>query len=197
MPRRYEQRRRAQQQEETRQRIVRAAVELHEEVGPAHASLSAIAERAGVQRNTLYRHFPDERSLYWACSGLHEERHPFPDPAAWAGVEASRERARLALRELFAYWESTEAMTAKVLRDAEADDLVREVATRRTSEPMAAIRDAIASAWPAERRHERLLAAIGLAVSFRTWQSLVRDGGLSSPEAADLATAMLSAAADT
>jgi AcrR family transcriptional regulator len=69
MARTYTLKRRAEQQAETRQRIVEAAVDLHS-VGPAFTTISMIAERAGVQRHTVYAHFPDERSLYLACSGL-------------------------------------------------------------------------------------------------------------------------------
>ena len=79
MARTYTLTRRAEQQAETRRRIVEAAVELHGSVGPALTSISMVAERAGVQRHTLYAHFPDERSLQLACSGLFAERAPLPD----------------------------------------------------------------------------------------------------------------------
>ena len=107
MARKYEQRKRAEQQEETRERIVRAAVDLHRRVGPARTSLSAIAEEAGVQRNTLYRHFPDEGSLFQACSGAFFAEHPLPDPAPWKELDDPVERARRALGELYAYWRTT------------------------------------------------------------------------------------------
>ena len=61
--------RRAEQLEETRQRIVDATVALHEEVGPARTTVTAIAQRAGVSRPTVYNQFPDDRSLFAACSG--------------------------------------------------------------------------------------------------------------------------------
>lgn len=186
MPRRYEQRKRADQQEETRQRIVQAAVELHELLGPARTSLSAVAERAGVQRNTLYRHFPDEQSLTLACSGLFLGEHPLPDPKPWAALVDPLERARHALEELYAYWESTEAMTANVLRDAELHEPTRLAVRARMEQPLSAIRAAIVAAWPVDRPCERLLAAVELATAFSTWQSLVRRSGLTSADAADL-----------
>ena len=78
MTRTYTLKRRAEQQMETRRRIVEAAVDLHSSVGPALTSISMVAERAGVQRHTLYAHFPDEKSLFLACSGLAMERaHTF------------------------------------------------------------------------------------------------------------------------
>ena len=83
MARTYTLKRRAEQQAETRQRIVEAAVDLHGSVGPAQTTFSMVAERAGVQRHTLYAHFPDERSLFLACSGLALERDPLPDAAPW------------------------------------------------------------------------------------------------------------------
>src|SRR5213596_2204294 len=61
--RRYQLKRRAEQQEETRSRIVEAAVELHQTIGPAATTFSDIAERARVGRVTVYRHFPDELAL--------------------------------------------------------------------------------------------------------------------------------------
>ena len=186
MARKYEQRRRAEQQEETRQRIARAALELHTLLGPANTSLSAVAERAGVQRNTLYRHFPDERELSFACSGLFYEENPLPDPAGWKEISDPLERVRRGLRELYAFWEANEALMAHVTRDVEVHDLTREVAVARTEAPMAAIRDALLGSWPRGRRRKKLAAAVDLAISFRTWQSLVRHSGLPTNEAADL-----------
>jgi len=95
MARTYTLKRRAEQQEETRRRIVEAAVELHSSLGPARTTISMVAERAGVQRHTLYAHFPDERSLLMACSGLVEERSPPPDATAWRDIaEHAMARAR-------------------------------------------------------------------------------------------------------
>ena len=83
MTRTYTLKKRAERQDETRRRIIEAAVNLHSSVGPALTTFSMVAEHAGVQRHTLYSHFPDERSLYMACSGLVNERDPLPDAAAW------------------------------------------------------------------------------------------------------------------
>src|ERR1700704_615036 len=102
--RKYELRKRAERQEETRRRIVEAAIELHGTVGPARTSVSAIAARAGVQRHTYYRHFPDERSLGLACSGLYMERNPLPDPAPWRAIRDPEKRLRRCLGDLYAYY---------------------------------------------------------------------------------------------
>jgi len=64
----YRLKERAQQQAETRRRIVEAVVALHEEVGPARTTVVEIADRAQVSRPTVYTHFPDERLLMTACS---------------------------------------------------------------------------------------------------------------------------------
>jgi AcrR family transcriptional regulator len=88
MTRTYTLKRRAEQQADTRRRIVEAAVDLHGTVGPALTTFSMVAERAGVQRHTLYAHFPDERSLAMACSALAMERDPLPDAGSTTGMSA-------------------------------------------------------------------------------------------------------------
>lgn len=191
MARKYEQTRRAQQQEETRRRIVEAAVALHGEEGPARTTMSAIAERAGVQRNTLYRHFPDERAIVHACSAHYYAEHPMPTGAGWEEIPDPLDRLRHGLGELYGYWLATEDMTTHVLRDAEVDPLVNEVLTERGGPALAAVRTALLEAWPAQRRTPPLEAALDLALSFRTWQSLVRGSGLTPAAAADLMTRMV------
>lgn len=176
-------RRRAERVEETRRRIVEAAVELHEKVGPARTSLSSIAERAGVERQTYYRHFPDERSLLSACSGLYMEQNPLPDASAWRKIEDPEQRIRHGLGELYAYYEANEAMFASVLRDAEVHEFTREVVTQRVAPAVAELSAALAAGWAG---NQRARAAIDLAVSFHTWRSLARESGLSGDQAAEL-----------
>ena len=174
MPRPYSLKRRAAQQAETRQRIVEAAVALHGEVGPAATSFTRIAERAGVQRNTLYAHFPDERSLLLACSELSLERDPLPDPTAWAAIAARDARLQAGLAALYDWYARNADLAGCVLRDAESHALVREIATLRWG-PFFGHADAVLGAGlaPAQR------TLLGLALSFFTWRHLVRDGGLS------------------
>ena len=117
--RRYELKERARRQEETRQRIVEATVALHEEVGPARTTVAEVARRAGVQRLTVYNHFPDDAALIGACSAHFLAGHPLPDPGPWTAVRDPAARLRQALEELYARHRATEAMTANVLRDAE------------------------------------------------------------------------------
>lgn len=194
MARKYEQTRRAEQQEATRRRIVEAAIELHGTEGPDHTTMSAIAERAGVQRNTLYRHFPDERAVFDACSAHYSLAHPMPDAAAWREIGDPGERLRHGLGELFDYWAETEPMIANVLRDAEVNPIVSEVFTRHGLQPLLEMHAALLEAWPKKRRTADLEAALDLAMSFRTWQTLVRGRGLTSAAAADLMARMVASA---
>jgi AcrR family transcriptional regulator len=181
--RKYEMRKRARDVEETRRRIVQAALELHERVGPARTSVSSIAEHAGVERQTYYRHFPDERSLLSACSGLYMEQHPLPDPGPWRRIEDPERRLRQGLGELYAYYEANEAMFSPVLRDAEFHGVTREVVTQRIAPALAGLSAALAAGWA---RGRRTRAAIGLAVGFHTWRSLARESDLSADQAAQL-----------
>src|SRR3954451_20127201 len=116
-PRTYRKKRRAEQQAETRQRIVEAMVALHREVGPARTTISAIAERAGVERLTVYRHFPDDRSMFEACTTHYASEVPGPDPAAWAGIEEPAERLRAALLAFYDYYRRAEDVLTHAVRD--------------------------------------------------------------------------------
>jgi AcrR family transcriptional regulator len=116
--RRYRKRLRAEQELRTRQAITEAAMKLHGTLGPAHTTVSAVAEEAGVQRATVYRHFPDEASLFQACSSHYADLHPPPDPSAWAEIRDPAQRLRRGLTDVYRWWEETEDMMTLVLRDA-------------------------------------------------------------------------------
>jgi AcrR family transcriptional regulator len=173
MTRTYTLKRRAEQQAETRQRIVEAAVDLHSSVGPVRTTLSMVAERAGVQRHTLYAHFPDERSLFLACSGLAMERDPFPDAAAWRTIGDRRERLRTGLTAVYGWYERNASLAACVLRDAEYDPLTKEVTELRLGPPMTACYDVLGAKLSAKQQ-----ALLRLALGFFTWRSLARESGL-------------------
>ena len=111
----YVLRERAKRLAETRARIVEAAMALHEELGPRNTTISAIAERAGVQRLTVYRHFPDERRLLVACSSHWLDLHPPPDPADWQGITGPGARTRIAIARLYGYFRRTERIFADVV----------------------------------------------------------------------------------
>jgi AcrR family transcriptional regulator len=180
MARTYTLKKRAQSQAETRRRIVEAAVDLHSSVGPALTTISMVAERAGVQRHTLYAHFPDERSLALACSGLTMERDPPPVAEPWRAIEDRRERLRVGLLALYGWYERNEKLAACILRDAECHPLTKEIIEMRLGPYMAAYADVLGAKLTPKQR-----AVLGLALSFFSWRSLVRDGGLEQRAAVD------------
>ena len=191
MTRRYDMKRRAKRQEETRRRIVEATVELHETVGMARTTISAIAQKAGVERLTVYRHFPDERALFSACSGHWNAANPPPDPASWTQVADPEERLTSALSEVYAYHRRTEPMMSKVLRDAQIHAPTSEV-TVPYLQHWDRARYALVSGWGAEdQRLKRLLAALGHALEFWTWRSLVHERGLTDEEAIEVMVGMV------
>ena len=181
MARSYTKTRRADNQAETRQRIVEAAMGLHGEIGPAATTISMIAERAGVQRHTVYAHFADELSLLTACSGLHGELNPLPVPDKWAQLATHEERLTAALTAAYAWFAANEAMTANVLRDAEANDTVRQIAQQRFAVPFHAIYESLSGGLTAKGK-----AALTLALSFHTWRTLTRDAKLKPKDAVAL-----------
>ena len=184
-------RRRDGRRERTRQRIVEATVELHETVGVARATISAIAERAGVQRLTVYRHFPDERALLSACSGHWTASNPPPEPGSWSQVADPQERLRLALGEVYAYHRSTESMMSNIVREAPVKPVLLEVAEPyfRHWERM---RYVLATGWGVgDERLAMLLATLGHALDFQTWRSLVRQQGLSDERAVEAMAGMV------
>ncbi len=182
MPRSYTMTRRAERQADTRRRIVEAAVELHSSLGPARTPLSMVAERAGVQRHTLYAHFPDERSLLLACSGLTAERDPLPDADPWRAIADRRERLRAGLRAVYDWYERNAELAACVLRDGEHHALTREMIELRFGPYMRAYREVLGAGLGPEQR-----AVLGLMLGFHAWRALVREAGLEQEAAVEVA----------
>jgi AcrR family transcriptional regulator len=180
MTRTYTLKKRAEQQAETRLRIVEAAIDLHGTVGPAATTFSMVAERAGVQRHTLYAHFPDERSLLMACSGLDVERNPLPEAAPWRDIADRRERLTTGLRAVYGWYERNVAVLSCVLRDVEYYAPVQEITALRYAPTMSGWRDVLGSSLTGGQR-----AMLELALSFHTWRSLVRDAGLDQDAAVE------------
>jgi len=180
-PRKYTLRKRAEQAAETRRRIVEATVELHGEIGPASTTLSLIAERAGVQRHTLYAHFPDERSLFLACSGLSLERDPLPDGTPWAEVAGVRERLLAGLSAVYGWYARNEELAACVLRDAEHHALTREITEMRFGPPMTIYREVLGAGLASGQK-----ALLAVALNFHTWRTLSHEARLSPGQAAEV-----------
>jgi AcrR family transcriptional regulator len=178
MARSYTLKRRAESQAETRQRIVDAAVELHATVGPAATTVSMIAEKAGVQRHTLYAHFPDERSVLMACSGHSLEQDPLPDAAAWRAIDDGAERLRAGLSEIYGWYERNESLLACVLRDVEHYAPVQEIMALRYAPGIAEWHEVLGAELKAKQR-----PLVALALSFHTWRTLAREAGLKRADA--------------
>ncbi len=192
----YRKKRRAELEAETRRRITESAVELHGTVGPTRTSMSAVAEQAGVRRSTLYRHFPDEAALFEACSAHWSAANPPPDLSGWAAIADPQQRTRFALEELYAYWRRTERMIGNLLRDEATNPNVKRT-FRAFHAYMDAARDALMEGWDVRgRRRARLQAAVGHALAFSTWRSLVREQGLEDAQAVELMHALVAAAGE-
>jgi AcrR family transcriptional regulator len=178
--------RRAALEEETRRRITESAVALHEELGPARTSISAIAEHAGVRRSTVYRHFPNEDTLFAACSSHWRAANPPPDHRAWAAIVDPAERTETALRELYAFYARTQGMYESLLRD---EPLVAGVERRLRDFHgyLRMIQDVLMAGRSLRgRAARRTRAVIGHALAFPTWRSLVYEQGLADEDAVAL-----------
>ncbi|MDQ1680911.1 MAG: hypothetical protein QOI42_1770 [Frankiaceae bacterium] len=178
--------------EQTRLRITESTMRLHETVGPAATTVSAIAEDAGVTRLTVYRHFPDEEALVGACGQHWNSLHPRPDVAAWRRTEDPVRRLREALLATYLWSHEAAPMMTKIVRDLDTmPAFVRQV----LADDERARITALAMGWGARGRgRRRLLAVLAHALDIRTWQSLCADGGLHDAEAADVMVAAALAA---
>ena len=197
---------RAERMAKTRQRIVEAAYDLHCTLGPARTTISAIAERAGVQRHTVYQHFPDELALFGACTAHGLAIDPPPDPAEAAAIEDPRSRLRATLAQLYGFYRRNESLLSNTardqpellqrLRDAGIDWRDAPESVRRYSELPIELRNALVAGWPVRgTRESHLRAILGLALDFGTWRALVRGARLDQEEAVELMVHLVSCAA--
>lgn len=192
--RRYEKKRRAELEAETRLRITESAMELHGTVGPARTSISAVADRAGVRRSTVYRHFPDEAALFMACSSHWAAENPVPDIEGWRSIDDPDERLRTGLDELYAFYRRTERMMDNLHRD-ESMPIVNRLFTP-FREYLSAARDTLVRGRPVRgRRRDTTRAAIGHALAYPTWRSLTREQGLDDAQASALMCKLVAGAA--
>jgi AcrR family transcriptional regulator len=188
---------RAERMAQTRQRIVQATCDLHRTVGPARTTISAIAERAGVQRHTVYQHFPDELALHGACTAHGLALDPLPDPAELGAIADPPARLRAALAQQYGYYRRNESLLDNAIRDAPLmqqrlqaaglgwGDLPETV--RRFREQPVHLRETLVPGWPVhDARRPLLRAALGLALDFGAWRALVREQGLDDEQAVDL-----------
>jgi AcrR family transcriptional regulator len=190
----YTKKRRAELEEQTRRRITESTVELHGTVGPSHTSISAVAERAGVRRSTVYRHFPDEAALFDACSAHWMAANPRPELDEWSAIGDPHERLDVALAQLYAYYRHTEPMLANLHRDEATMSIVRERFSRFHAYRDAARDTLLRGRGERGNARRRVRAALGHALAFTTWRSLAREQGLDDREAAALMRALVAAA---
>lgn len=191
----YKMKRRAELEAQTKQRITESAVELHGTLGPARTSMKAVAEHAGVPRSTVYRHFADDEALFGACSAHWAAENPPPDVSQWQKIDDPEERLAAALSELYPYYRQAGGMLDKLLRDEAQVPVVAKLFA-----PYHQLMEAIAEILMRGRglrgkARDRTRAAIGHAISFRTWQQLTEEEGLGDEGAAELMRRLVAAAA--
>jgi AcrR family transcriptional regulator len=182
---------RERKREQTRRRIVEAAVELHSTIGPSRTSFSAVARKAGVTRPTLYAYFPDEPSLFAACSAHGLALDPPPDPRRWGETAEPWDRLRLALTEMYAYYRRNAGWIANIERDAPFMKMP-DFGGRTIQSERGMLAEQLSSGFPATGRAQRLVqAAVGHALEFGTWRTLTQPTDLSDAEAVELMVALV------
>jgi len=181
MTRTYQKKKRAEREAETRRRIVEATVALHTSVGPARTTISAIADKAGVQRHTVYSHFPEEDALFAACTSHWASLHPFPLAEPWEEAADPLQGLALALQDIWGWYRDVESDLELFFRDAELMPAVR-ADMNRYAERLSAIADRLATDLSDS---SVVRAAVGHALAFETWRSLVRREGLTTDGAVE------------
>ncbi|MCW2988098.1 MAG: TetR/AcrR family transcriptional regulator [Solirubrobacterales bacterium] len=190
----YTMKRRAEMEAATRLLITESAVELHGTLGPARTSVSAVAERAGVRRSTVYRHFPDEAALFGACSAHWMAANPPPDIGRWRAIADPAERLQVGLGEMYGYYRQGEGMLDNLLRDAPIVPVVRQLLGGYRDLLAAAAGILLAGRGVRGHARRRTAAAIGHALEFSTWRSLTDGQGLDDAKAVELMTRLAAAA---
>ena len=191
----YKMKRRAELEAQTKQRITESAVELHGTLGPARTSMKAVAEHAGVPRSTVYRHFADDEALFGACSAHWAAENPPPDVTRWQKIDDPAERLEVALDELYAYYRQAGGMLDKLLRDEAQVPIVAKLFAPYHQLMQLITETLMRGRGLRGKSRDRTRAAIGHAISFRTWQQLTEDEGLSNDAAAELMRRLAAAAA--
>lgn len=185
MNRIYQQRARAGTQRRTRERILDAAVEFYQVHGIASVNISAIAARAGVQRLTVYRHFPDDGALLTGCLARWRESLAWPADK-WTSIADPRQRLRVALEALYQYYAGAEPVLTLL---APARERLPVVAAwlDPVDRALEQLRHRLSDGWGLSGRPRAWLdAQIAHALSRTTWRSLVREIGLAPTDAARL-----------
>lgn len=162
---------------------------LHEELGPRNTSISAIAERAGVQRLTVYRHFPDESAVFQACTAHWLSLNPPPDPADWAQTSDPVDRFKSAVGAFYDYYSRTRKMWAGSYRDV-GDVPALQAPMAEVAAFMRGIADDLVAAFGGEGDTDRLSPTVRHVLHFLTWSELEAQG-LPDDRKLDVVTAWL------
>ena len=189
--RRYELKARAEGQQATREKIAAAAASLHEEVGVARTTVADIARRAGVQRLTVYNHFPDLAALLPACSAHWMAAHPLPDLGPAFALPDPVERLRSVLAGLYGWYRENATMQRHTLGDRATVPELDAYLTGFADPAMAGLADALATGFSGARAR----ALVALALDFWTWDRLAREG-LDDASAAELMAGVVSRSAN-
>jgi AcrR family transcriptional regulator len=185
---------RAEKHAETHRALARAASELHHTVGPSRTTISAIAERAGVQRLTVYRHFPNDEAIFTACTAYSFSVDPPPNPDTWTGIEHPEKRLRRALGECYRYYRKKRQLLANLYRDAEMPVVAAALQRRRAM--LRHAQEILQAGWRVSSSRGRFFAAtLAHSLEFSTWLSLTEEQGLTDSEAIELAVRLVNAAA--
>jgi AcrR family transcriptional regulator len=179
---------RAELVEQTRRRIIEAAVELHGSIGPAKTTVAAVAERAGVTRLTVYRHFPNDDAMFGACTAHWASQQNMPDLEAWLTESDPVERLGVALTDLFRFYAEAEPMLTLSGRDRDALPAFVQMANDAR---VAARVETVLSAWPKRQHTSARRALVSHALAFTTWRSLCLENGLSTRQAVDAVVRMV------
>jgi AcrR family transcriptional regulator len=173
--RKYKQTRRAEKSQNTRQQILEATMALHEDPGPAQTSIKAVAERAGVQRLTVYRHFPDETSLFEACTSHWIELNPLPVISELSSIQNPLERASQALLRFYAYYRKTSKMWSAAYRDVGKVEALKGP-MKKIESYLDSVRDDLLDQWKTDKKaRQQISITLRHCLRFSTWQSLEKE----------------------
>ena len=174
--RQYRLKARGDQQKATRLRIIQAAAALHDELGPARTTVSEIARRAGVQRLTVYNHFPDETDLFEACGAHWMAEHPLPDMStAFADADAA-EALRQVLTGLYGWYRQNQRSNEHLQRDRLLMPALDAVMSIRMDQQMVSLADTLAAGFKGADHPFEVRVAVALALDFWTWRRLSHEG---------------------
>jgi AcrR family transcriptional regulator len=167
---------RGDQQQATRLRIIKATAALHDELGPARTTVSEIARRAGVQRLTVYNHFPNEADLLDACGAHWMAEHPLPDMSAAIAEPDAAERLRRVLTGLYGWYRENETSTEHLQRDRLLMPALDELMSIRMDREMGSLADLLAAGFTGADQRAEVRATVALALDFWSWRRLSHEG---------------------